>query len=398
MKYEDIQVDYEALRHIQLSFRDAAENTKQIDHLLLEHLDLLRQTWHSEAALDFFTDFESDLQPGVYDLSQALLEAERVIGETILIFQQAEEEAAAYFRANGGGGAPIGRIGTGMNVSANNPLRRKVTQVANLSDGDWLGDHPDISNVFVIGGIQMSPEQSALLTLKIKQLLGGDINVTGIYNETGTYPGYDAEDLVNVIKDLGGKLSEQDWQGSLLGIARIGGMFASQHNPLFSDLMQSWDDIDEAAGMPRIGAPNAAVESTLQAILPKLERGEPISLVGYSQGGAIVNAVVTRIASTHPEYLGQIKVTTFGGAGSTFPTGLADEQHLGYAHEQGYLFDPVPRIADMLTPGHEDSRTMYITREREVDYNKESMSLITDVIGHDDDDYIHHLDPNKVKP
>ncbi len=139
----------------------------------------------------------------------------------------------------------------------------------------------------------------------------------------------------------------------------------------------------------RIGSRNPAVEQALQQILPKLARGEDVTLIGYSQGGAIVDAIVERIERNpdYRKYLGNIKVATMGSAGRSFPNGLGGEQHIQN------LTDPVPRIADVLTPD-------FLERRRNVKYTLERGwdTPHLDAIGHDYKDYVVELDVNELNP
>ena len=151
--------------------------------------------------------------------------------------------------------------------------------------------------------------------------------------------------------------------------AQTGGQVVGLHNAtqgLGNDLLQAAQDW---AGFGN----NPAVQSLKQTILAQLAAGQPIHLVGYSQGALIVARALELVRDTliqqhtgavqaaHPDWTPQqvqaeatrlaeqqmhnIQVETFGGAGSNYPNG---PQYVHYVNTN----DPVARFLGLGTgPG-----------------------------------------------
>jgi WXG100 family type VII secretion target len=347
----EIRIEYDEIQAIISLLAEQQEHAQRINRSLIDRVDQLRGIgWEGENADLFFAQADDEFLPALARLDRAFDQLAMTFQQSIQIFQEAEGDAAGLFNGVMGGliGAhPIGKITNfkpDQNVSIN---------VAGIQDGSVVG--PSDANFIYVNGIQNSPDDLRNTLQYLNNELG--IRTKGIYNATDGKLDVDAlvdeaSDIIGVVTNPGrwSPAGADEIISSSINIGKnLGG--------LFGDLFQVGNDQLDAATDMRFDGSNPAVESLIQQI--KSHEG-PLTLIGHSQGGAIVAAALTELSRENFS-MNHITVTTLGGAGVNFPDGPTYNHVVNSNDNIPGVSRSIPRIFDSDNVKNLDKITYYDT-------------------------------------
>ena len=168
----------------------------------------------------------------------------------------------------------------------------------------------------------------------------------GLYTPDGVYTG--ADQAIEVLF-VNGILVEFDaFRQSLARIARmwpervVAGVYNATDD-VVRDVWQATNDRMQAWAAVRLDESNPAVRRMADVVFAvgASDRPHTLTLIGHSQGGAILSSALNVVARERPEMdLGFLQVYALGSFGVDFPPG--PDYHI-FVHQ----FDPVPVLAQM---------------------------------------------------
>lgn len=127
-----IQADYNQLLAIAQRFKHNAATIATLRQQLQAMVNQLHHDWSGSAALAFFHEFETVLNPALGRCHEVLLGAEQVTIQIRTIMRAAEEEAAALFKGDFGNGLIQGNA-----TSASAPQAAPPRLSAAMLPGGW---------------------------------------------------------------------------------------------------------------------------------------------------------------------------------------------------------------------------------------------------------------------
>ena len=165
----------------------------------------------------------------------------------------------------------------------------------------------------------------------------------GLYTPKAVYTGaYEAIDVLfvnGILVDFGA------FQRALHRVAeRMSGVVVGLYNATddaVQDIWQATNDRAQAWLAVRLDTSNPAVQRLAKVVSQIGQRAHErtLTLIGHSQGGAILSAALNTIARKRPDHMPRLlQVYTLGSFGVDFPAG---PRYHFFAHQ----FDPVPALA-----------------------------------------------------
>ena len=118
MAADVVQSDYEQLGQVATRFQKLYDQQTQMEAMLRQTYQQLRNDWKGDAAVAFFGEMDDSIFPALKRLQTTLTAASALTSQISQTFRQAEEEAAKGIKFDSGGVAAGGGAGAGASFSA----------------------------------------------------------------------------------------------------------------------------------------------------------------------------------------------------------------------------------------------------------------------------------------